>query len=168
MTCFSLCIKLVDFFKVSPFAVPLLFFLGPAPEKITSAIFEETKRITEFCLVENIDVDLSKVGCTKYDIDQRTFEVEIVDSVADYVAFMKDIFDFPLLKSFLQSYKIVVNGMNGGGYSCLSDVFLDFLQFKQHLSDYSFVLTSFFSLHSTLIVNFLKAFFHIPVYYNHL
>ena len=105
----------------------MLFFLGPAPEKITSAIFEETKRITEFCLVENIDVDLSKVGCTKYDIDQRTFEVEIVDSVADYVAFMKDIFDFPLLKSFLQRYKIVVNGMNGGGYSCLLFLCFDFL-----------------------------------------
>ncbi|XP_065070115.1 phosphoglucomutase-1-like [Rhopilema esculentum] len=86
---------------------------GPAPEKITSAIFDETTKITEFCLVENIDVDLSKVGCTKYDLDQRTFEVEIVDSVVDYVAFMKEIFNFPLLKSFLQSFKIVVNGMNG-------------------------------------------------------
>lgn len=43
-------------------------------------------------------------------------EVEIVDSVADYVTLLKSIFDFNLIKSFLHSntdFKVLFDGMSG-------------------------------------------------------
>ena len=38
---------------------------GPAPEKITDAIYARTKEITEYQTVDAPDVDLSKLGETK-------------------------------------------------------------------------------------------------------
>jgi len=43
--------------------------------------------------------------------------VSIIDSVADYITLLKDIFDFPLIKSFLESHKsdfpVLFDGLNG-------------------------------------------------------
>lgn len=42
--------------------------------------------------------------------------MEIIDSVADYVEFMKDIFDFPLIKSFFEKnpkFRVLFDGLNG-------------------------------------------------------
>lgn len=39
--------------------------------------------------------------------------MEVVDSVADYVGLMKEIFDFPQLKEFLKTYPVLINCMNG-------------------------------------------------------
>ena len=63
-------------------------------------------------------VDLEKLGSQTFDIQGRSFEVEIVDSVTDYVEYMKELFDFPLLKKFIgDGFKVIVNGMHGGMYS---------------------------------------------------
>eukprot|EP00112_Aurelia_sp_Birch-Aquarium-sp1_P012146 Seg2553.1 transcript_id=Seg2553.1/GoldUCD/mRNA.D3Y31 product=Phosphoglucomutase-1 protein_id=Seg2553.1/GoldUCD/D3Y31 len=86
---------------------------GPAPEKITSKIFSETTTIKEYKIVKGIDIDLNSLGTTTFSLDGATFEVEIIDSVADYVEMMKEIFDFDLLKEFLKNFKIVANGMHG-------------------------------------------------------
>jgi phosphoglucomutase len=43
--------------------------------------------------------------------------VEVIDSVDDYVAMLKEIFDFNLIKSFLQSnpsFKVLFDGLHGG------------------------------------------------------
>ena len=43
-------------------------------------------------------------------------EVEIIDSTADYIEMLKDIFDFPLIKSFLEShkdFKVLFDALNG-------------------------------------------------------
>jgi len=43
--------------------------------------------------------------------------VEIIDSVEDYVAMLKDIFDFTLIKKFLDanpSFKVLFDGLHGG------------------------------------------------------
>lgn len=63
---------------------------GPAPEKITSAIFDRTKTIDEYKILEASDVDLDRIGTTQ--IGNTT--VEVIDSVADYAAQMETLFDF--------------------------------------------------------------------------
>ena len=68
---------------------------GPAPEEITSRIFAETGRITEYHIVETQDVDLSSPGTTRL----GSMEVEVVDPVADYAALMERLFDFGAIRA---------------------------------------------------------------------
>eukprot|EP01135_Chromosphaera_perkinsii_P009612 Nk52_evm62s1810 gene=Nk52_evmTU62s1810 len=83
---------------------------GPAPESVTNTIFEFTKKIKEYKICDIDDIDLSKIGTTSYD----GFEVEVIDSVDDYVALMKQIFDFDAIKSLLTGdYKFIFDAMSG-------------------------------------------------------
>jgi phosphoglucomutase len=68
---------------------------GPAPEKITDAIYAETQKITEILSLDTPDVDLSRIGVCGVG-DSR---VEVIDPVADYVELMREIFDFPALRT---------------------------------------------------------------------
>lgn len=77
---------------------------GPAPEGVTNQIFEVTKTISEYYVVEGSDVDLSKVGSTSF----GSLQIEVVDPVKDYVAYLQEIFDFGLIRDFLQSGKFSV------------------------------------------------------------
>ena len=63
---------------------------GPAPEKITNAIFENSKSISEYKTVEAEDIDLDSLGASTIE----SMDVEVVDSVADYVELMEKLFDF--------------------------------------------------------------------------
>ncbi|CAE6451932.1 hypothetical protein ACGC1H_006093 [Rhizoctonia solani] len=85
---------------------------GPAPEGVTDKIFQRTKEITAYKVLDAGELDLSKIGNHTY----GPMEVEIIDSVKDYVTLLKGIFDFPLIKSFLQSnpsYRVLFDGLNG-------------------------------------------------------
>eukprot|EP00741_Cyanophora_paradoxa_P018917 tig00021105_g18262.t1 len=84
---------------------------GPAPESVTDAIYKLTLSITAVKIAKIPDVDLSKLGSTKF----GDFEVEIVDSVDDYLALMKTIFDFDALKKFCSrpDFKILVDSLHG-------------------------------------------------------
>lgn len=86
---------------------------GPAPEKFTNSIFSESKAIKEYRIVKNLTVDLTVLGVNQFNVDGRSFSVEVIDSVDDYVELMKEIFDFPAIRSFLKDFKIIANGMNG-------------------------------------------------------
>lgn len=70
---------------------------GPAPEKITDAIFANSKQITQYKLLDLPDVDLSSIGVTTLD----GFEVEVIDSVSDYADLMQSMFDFAAIKRWL-------------------------------------------------------------------
>ena len=71
---------------------------GPAPEKLTDAIFAHTKTIKEYRIAEVADIDLAHLGQTQLS-DMR---VEIIDSVADYAELMESLFDFPLIREMFQ------------------------------------------------------------------
>lgn len=52
-------------------------------------------------------------------MESRPYTVEIVDSVADYVEYMKEIFDFAAIKDLLHGakgrpLKVLINAMHGG------------------------------------------------------
>jgi phosphoglucomutase len=85
---------------------------GPAPENVTNKIYEKTKTITKYKVIEAPEVDLSKIG----DFTYGPTKVAIIDSVKDYVVLLESIFDFPLIKSFLlhnPSFGVLFDGLHG-------------------------------------------------------
>jgi phosphoglucomutase len=72
---------------------------GPAPEKITEAIYRHTLDIKTYNTVEAPDVDLSKLGASTL----AGMQVEVIDPVADYVELMERLFDFGRIASLLAS-----------------------------------------------------------------
>ncbi|KAF9576403.1 Phosphoglucomutase-2 [Mortierella alpina] len=85
---------------------------GPAPESVTEKIYEITQKLTSYKEVQLQAVDLSAIGTQHI----GNLEVEIIDSVADYVVLLKNIFDFDLIKAFLKSnpeFTVLFDGMHG-------------------------------------------------------
>lgn len=72
---------------------------GPAPEKITEAIFAVSKQITAYKIVEAADVALDVIGET----DLAGMTVQVIDAVADYAELMETLFDFDEIKKLLAS-----------------------------------------------------------------
>lgn len=95
---------------------------GPAPDNVTNNIFKLSTTIKQFKTVDGIQVDLSKLGVTEYKVDGKTFTLEIIDSVSEYVTLMKEIFDFEKLQKFVSgektgsSLRLRIDSMNGGNY----------------------------------------------------
>ncbi|KAH8905576.1 phosphoglucomutase 2 [Coniochaeta sp. PMI_546] len=85
---------------------------GPAPESVTDKIYETSKSLTSYKLADIPDIDISTIGTKTY----GSLEVEIVDSTADYVDMLKDIFDFDLIKKFFAKnpdFKVLFDGLSG-------------------------------------------------------
>ncbi|KAK9249550.1 hypothetical protein V1506DRAFT_526304 [Lipomyces tetrasporus] len=85
---------------------------GPAPESVTNKIYEVTTKIQSYEISAIPDIDLATIGKKTY----GNLTVEIIDSTTDYVAMLKEIFDFDLIKSFLVSkpdFKILFDALSG-------------------------------------------------------
>lgn len=82
---------------------------GPAPEKITDAIFARTKSIETYRIAEASDVDLDTIGVS--DVEGMT--VEVIDPVADYATLMEELFDFDAIRNLIAGgFKVVVDSMS--------------------------------------------------------
>ena len=82
---------------------------GPAPEKITDAIYERTKLIDRYRISEAPDVSLDEIGVSKVD----DMEVEVFDPVADYAELMEQLFDFDAIRSHIASgFKLSFDAMS--------------------------------------------------------
>lgn len=95
---------------------------APAPEGVTNKIYETSKTLTSYKIADIPDIDLSTIGTKQY----GPLEVEIVHSTQDYVAMLKEIFDFDLIKKFLKEhsdFKVLFDGLSGvtGNYG--KDIF---------------------------------------------
>lgn len=59
-------------------------------------------------------------GGVFFQVDGRDFVVEIIDPTANYVALMKEIFDFQKLRSLIRgnekrpAFNVLIDSMNGG------------------------------------------------------
>lgn len=85
---------------------------APAPETVTNKIFSISKSLLSYQIAEIQQVDLSTIGSKTY----GSLEVEIIDSTADYVEMLKEIFDFSLIKSFFKNdseFKLLFDGLSG-------------------------------------------------------
>ncbi|PBB87474.1 MULTISPECIES: alpha-D-glucose phosphate-specific phosphoglucomutase [unclassified Mesorhizobium] len=68
---------------------------GPAPEKITDAIFAKTKTISSFKIADIGEIDIDTVGTVK----AGDMTVEIIDPVTDYAELMENLFDFDAIRA---------------------------------------------------------------------
>ncbi|UAK25961.1 alpha-D-glucose phosphate-specific phosphoglucomutase [Sphingomonas nostoxanthinifaciens] len=70
---------------------------GPAPEKVTDAVYARSKVIDRYLTVDVPDVDLDRLGSTQ--VGDMT--IEVIDPVEDYAALMEELFDFGAIRSLI-------------------------------------------------------------------
>ncbi|MEH2324067.1 MAG: alpha-D-glucose phosphate-specific phosphoglucomutase [Nostoc sp.] len=70
---------------------------GPAPEKVTEAIYDRTKVIDSYQILEAPDVNLEALG----ESHLGETVVEVIDSVHDYQELMESLFDFERIHQLL-------------------------------------------------------------------
>ncbi len=72
---------------------------GPAPEKVTEAIYAATLHIRRYHILDTPDIDLDQLGSTLV----GDMQVDIVDAVSDYADLMEQLFDFDQIRAWFQS-----------------------------------------------------------------
>ncbi|MDB9529092.1 alpha-D-glucose phosphate-specific phosphoglucomutase [Oscillatoria sp. CS-180] len=72
---------------------------GPAPEKVTSAIYDRSKTIDEYKIIDASDINLDRIGTTQL----GNMTVEVIDCVADYAAQMETLFDFGQIQQLVSN-----------------------------------------------------------------
>jgi phosphoglucomutase len=82
---------------------------GPAPEKVTDAIFARTKTIDTYKIVDVPNVNLDIEGSQ----DVAGMEVVVINPVSDYAELMEKLFDFPAIRRLVSSgFRIVFDAMS--------------------------------------------------------
>lgn len=82
---------------------------GPAPEKVTEAIYARSQVIGEYRIVEAPDVDLDTLGESRI----GGMVVEVIDPVADYADLMESLFDFAAIRDlFANGFRICFDAMH--------------------------------------------------------
>jgi phosphoglucomutase len=82
---------------------------GPAPEKITEAIFARSKEITSYKIADIPAVDLDRIG----DFDAGGMKVRVIDPVADYAELMESLFDFDAIRAhFKYGFRMAFDAMH--------------------------------------------------------
>jgi phosphoglucomutase len=82
---------------------------GPAPEKVTDAIYARSREIARYRIVDAAEVDLDAEGV----VEVAGMTVEVVDPVADYAALMESLFDFGAIREmFARGFRFAFDAMH--------------------------------------------------------
>ena len=83
---------------------------GPAPEKITEAIYAASKKISRYLTLDAPDLDLDSIGT----LQLGDMQVEVIDPVADYADLMQSLFDFDRIHALINSgmFRMRFDGMH--------------------------------------------------------
>ncbi|MBE9178754.1 alpha-D-glucose phosphate-specific phosphoglucomutase [Oculatella sp. LEGE 06141] len=83
---------------------------GPAPEKVTEAIYARSKEIDAYKMLETPDVDLDRVGESQI----GSMTVKVIDSVEDYAQLMESLFDFDRIRQVVASgqFRLCIDSMH--------------------------------------------------------
>jgi len=82
---------------------------GPAPERLTDAIFARSGTIERYLMLDTPDVDLDRDGKTRV----GDAVVRIIDPVADYADLMETLFDFDGIRDLIGSgFRIAFDAMS--------------------------------------------------------
>ena len=83
---------------------------GPAPEKLTEQIYQQTQTLTEYVTLDSPDIDLDT--CESHSLLDAS--VEIIDPISDYADLMESLFDFPAMRQLLTGgdFRICFDGMH--------------------------------------------------------
>ena len=95
---------------------------GPAPEKVTEAIYARSRVITEYKILEAPDIHLDHLGV----FDLGGMQVEIIDPVADYADLMQSLFDFHAIRHlFASGFRMKFDGMHAITGPYAQEIFLN-------------------------------------------
>jgi len=82
---------------------------GPAPEKVTEAIFQRSTTISQYRISDAPDVELDRIGAAV--VEQM--QVEVIDPVADYADLIQKLFDFDAIRAlFACGFTMRFDGMS--------------------------------------------------------
>lgn len=71
---------------------------GPAPEKVTEAIYANTQKIESYQIADTPDIDLDTIG----EKVLGETKIRIIDPVSDYAELMAKLFDFDLIRRLFE------------------------------------------------------------------
>ena len=90
---------------------------GPAPEKVTEAIYARSKVIDRYQILDTPDVDLESLGESRL----GDMVVEVIDLAQDYEELMESLFDFERIRQLLTSgnFRMCMDSMHAvtGAYA---------------------------------------------------
>jgi len=87
---------------------------GPAPDNVTNAIYQQTLAISSYEINETeVNIDVSQPGVHTY----GALQIEVISFTTEYARMCRDIFDFPLLKTFIarSDFTLLFDGLHGVG-----------------------------------------------------
>jgi phosphoglucomutase len=97
---------------------------GPAPEKITEAIFAKSKTIAQYKMSDLPSININTIGETNFD----GFTVQVINPVSDYAGLMEKLFDFDAIKALIKSgFKLKFDGMHAVTGPYAKDIFIHHL-----------------------------------------
>ena len=70
---------------------------GPAPEAVTEKIYEKTRQIGSYVILESPEIDLATIGDSKL----GDMTISVVDPIEDYHQLMRELFDFNAIRQLL-------------------------------------------------------------------
>ncbi|MHB9118384.1 MAG: alpha-D-glucose phosphate-specific phosphoglucomutase [Burkholderiales bacterium] len=72
---------------------------GPAPEKVTEAVFARSKALESYRIVDSPAIPLDRIGA----FSLADMQVVVVDPVADYAELMESLFDFEAIRTLIRN-----------------------------------------------------------------
>lgn len=96
---------------------------GPAPEKVTGAIYEKSLDIKRYLIAKGPDLDIDSMGAV-YDV--AGMKLEIIDPVRDYVELMERLFDFDQIARLISGgFRLVYDGLHAVTGPYARSIFVD-------------------------------------------
>jgi len=93
---------------------------GPAPEKVTEAIFDNSKKINSYKILETESINLDKLTVTRL----GEMSVEVIDPVEPYARLMESLFDFDRIRNLIKdNFKLCVDSMHAVTGPYAKDIF---------------------------------------------
>ena len=97
---------------------------GPAPERLTGAVFARSKLLTQYKILQAPDVDLDQLGTVRL----GPGVVEVIDSVQDYAELMQQLFDFDRIQGlFKTGFRLRFDAMSAVTGPYAERIFVDML-----------------------------------------
>ncbi|BAZ45714.1 phosphoglucomutase/phosphomannomutase alpha/beta/alpha domain I [Chondrocystis sp. NIES-4102] len=93
---------------------------GPAPEKVTEAIYAQSKDINSYQILEADDINLDKLTVTRL----GEMSVEVIDPVEPYARLMESLFDFDSIRQLIKNdFKMCIDSMHAVTGTYAKDIF---------------------------------------------
>lgn len=82
---------------------------GPAPEKLTDAIYTRSQTIERYLIEDFGDIDLGAIGTH----EAGGTKIEVIDPVADYAELMESLFDFDAIRDLISGgFRVTFDAMH--------------------------------------------------------